>query len=228
MKMKGINNSVKSWDVSAIGFDLDGTLIDTVPLIVESHQYALQGFPEYANDLHFLVSSIGLPLEYVYNEARLGPSYEERMQWFLDYNVSRTDTHIAIFRGIVPMLEALAAKGIPLAVITAKRRAHAILACDLFDITKYFAAFIGKEDTSQHKPDPTPLRMALQRLGVQDEKNMLYVGDAVYDIRAGKNLGGLTAAVAWSHTSRAELMVEKPDLWIEDTLQFVNQVEHRA
>lgn len=226
MTVKGIKNSVNALYVSAIGFDLDGTLIDTVPLIVESHRYALHSFPAYANDLHFIINSIGLPLEHVYNEARLGPSYQECMQAFLDYNVSRMNTHIGIFRGVIPMLEGLAAKGIPLALITAKRRAHAMMACDLFDITKYFTAFIGKEDTTRHKPDPTPLRLALQQLGVPDEKSMLYVGDAIHDVRAGKNLGGLTAVVAWSHTTKTELMAEHPDLWIDDVCQFVNHIEH--
>lgn len=206
--------------VSAVCFDLDGTLLDTVPLIVSSHQAALMNYPDLANDIPFLISTIGLPLEFVYNDERLGAGSANLMQDFIDHNVSHTKTSIAVFRGIVPMLDQLRALAIPLGVVTAKRRAHAILALELFDLLPYFGAIVGREDTAKHKPDPAPLKKALERLGIEDEKRLLYVGDAVYDLQAAKNLGCYAGAVAWSQTDASTLQAEAPTLWIENALQL--------
>lgn len=210
--------------VSAVCFDLDGTLLDTVPLIVESHQAALADYPELANDVPFLVSTIGLPLEFVYNEKRFGPAAGALMQRFIDHNVARTQTNIGIFRGIVPMLQGLKKLGLPLGLVTAKRRAHAVLAMELFDLVPYFDAVLGREDTKTHKPDPAPLREALRRLKVTDEKRLLYVGDSVHDLMAAANLGCYSAAVAWSETPPDELLAQKPTLWLDHAVRLPDLV----
>lgn len=201
--------------VSAVCFDLDGTLLDTVPLIVASHQFALADFPHLSTDTPYLISTIGLPLEAVYNEKLLGSGARNLMNRFIDHNIAHTQTHIAVFRGIVPMLEQLRATGIPLGVVTAKRRDQAIMALDLFDMMPYFDVVLGREDSSRHKPDPEPLKEALRRLQIEDSRRLLYVGDSIYDLMAANNLGSYSAAVAWSQTSREALLEQNPTLWLE-------------
>lgn len=210
--------------VSAICFDLDGTLLDTVPLIVASHQAALADYPELAGDVPFLVSTIGLPLEFVYNETRFGEQAAPLMHRFIEHNVQNTRTSIGIFRGIIPMLAALKKKDIPLGLVTAKRRSHAILAMELFNLVPYFDTVLGREDSKKHKPDPAPLIEALRRMNISDDKHLLYVGDSIHDLMAANNLGCYAAAVAWSQTPKDELMAQQPALWIEHALELPSLV----
>jgi pyrophosphatase PpaX len=204
-------------EVFAVLFDLDGTLLDTVPLIVASHRHTLSRVHDPADipDDDYLRSTIGLPLEFVYDEKVYGAQASDLIREFQRYSVERTPYEVTVFRGVVPMLEQLKEKEIPLGVVTAKRRTQTMYTLELFDLLSYFDVVIAKEDTKKHKPDPAPLIEAAKRLHIDDLSRLLYVGDSTHDLECANRAGSYSAAVRWSLMPEDELSAKKPTFWLD-------------
>ena len=103
------------------------------------------------------------------------------------------------------MLTSLTAAGVKVGVATSKRRESAQQAMDLLGLTDNVSVLVGLEDTEIHKPDPTPLLLALGRLAESDPSRAVYVGDAVVDVLAGKAAGMATVSVTWGAGVRSAL-----------------------
>ena len=178
-------------------FDLDGTLLDTVPFILESHQHAWIAHTGRPHDPGRILATIGIPLERSYDDA--DPALRAAMQaTYLAYNKAGNDTHIGIFTGVPRMLDGLARLGVRTGLVTSKRREITERCLRLFDLQDRFGLVVCKEDTARHKPHPDPIHHAMERLGETDPTRVLYVGDSVHDLQAARNAGCPGAMVGWS------------------------------
>jgi pyrophosphatase PpaX len=102
-------------------------------------------------------------------------------------------------------------EGRRLGVVTAKRRATAELAFARVPISHLFETVVGGDETEKHKPDPEPLLLAAERMGI-DPATAAYVGDSPFDMRAAKAAGMHAVAVTWGRIhDRALLEREEPD-----------------
>ncbi|HZK41337.1 MAG TPA: HAD-IA family hydrolase, partial [Clostridia bacterium] len=86
---------------------------------------------------------------------------------------------------------------------------------EAFDLTDLFQVLVCAEDTDRHKPDPAPLLLAMERLGIQDPGRVLYVGDTVYDLAAARGAGLHFAAVDWTAMDKDEIDLMGPDFWLD-------------
>ena len=206
-------NSPEPLTVEAVLFDFDGTLFDTISLIVESYQYVYKKFKLREHSVEEILSGIGLPLEEIF--AEYPDLQDELLKEYLRFNHSVTKEHVGIYLGIVPMLEALREKEIPLGIVSAKREESLLPTLRQFEAEEYFAVIVSKGDTDKHKPDPEPLLLAMKKMGLDSPERILYVGDSVFDIQAAHNGGFLSAAVGWSSMPHEALKAEKPSCWIE-------------
>jgi len=118
------------------------------------------------------------------------------------------------------VLERLGTAGRRMAVVTSKSHPTVDLAFDVLPIRHHFAAVIAAEDTTRHKPDPEPVRAALERLGA-GAAGAVYVGDAPFDIHAGRAAGVATVAVTWGFFSRSALAETGPDLVVETPAELL-------
>lgn len=206
-----------------IFFDLDGTLIDTIPLILESFDYTfIHHFGE-TRPQEETISYIGMPLM---NHLRdLYPGKEEMLaKTYRDYNESRHDSCIAVFIGIYQTIKSLYDKGVVMGVVTSKRRELASRGLKLFNLNDYFIFVNGSEDSTKHKPDGDPLIVAMKKAGVKNKEEVLYVGDSPLDILCAKNAGVKSAAVAWTYSPRSDLERVEPDIFLEkptDLLKYI-------
>ncbi len=206
-----------------IFFDLDGTLIDTVPLILDSFNYTfIHHFGETRPEEE-TISYIGMPL---INHLRdLYPGHEEELaKTYRDYNDRRHDSCIGVFIGIFETIKRLYEKGIIMGVVTSKRRELALKGLKLFNLDQFFIFVNGSEDSKKHKPDGDPLIVAMGKAGVKNKDEVLYVGDSPLDILCAKNAGIRSAAVAWTYSKRTDLERVEPDIFIEcpaDLLKYV-------
>ena len=87
-----------------------------------------------------------------------------------------------------------------------------LAACNLKE--GWFDVIITSDEPIPHKPDPAPVRLALERLQVPSTE-AAYVGDSIWDIRSGRKAGVTTMAALWGPFSERELAVEQPHVMLD-------------
>jgi pyrophosphatase PpaX len=194
-------------------FDLDGTLVDTIDLIVDSYQYAFETVLGSLEDEARIRAWIGQPLIRAFREA--SPQDAERLyETYLEWNQANTERLIRRYAGIDRLLRDLSEAGVVVAAATSKRRASAEMAADLTGLSSHLDVLVTMEDTILHKPDPEPLLLAVNRLGATPDQ-AVYVGDAIVDVQAARNAGMAAVAVTWGAGVREALEAMAPDVVAE-------------
>ena len=199
---------------STVLFDLDGTVVDSGAIILASMRHATREVlgREYSDEE--LLRTVG------------GPGLEAQMQTI---DPERADELVDVYRahnlplhdgleacaGMEDVLVRLHGEGRRLGVVTAKRRDTAELAFATVPLGHLFDVIVGGDETERHKPDPEPLLLAAERLGV-DPAETAYVGDSPFDIRAAKAAGMFAVAVTWGRIhDRSRLEAEEPDAIVD-------------
>ncbi|MDD4237471.1 MAG: HAD-IA family hydrolase [Desulfotomaculaceae bacterium] len=186
----------------AVLFDLDGTLVDSLPLIVRTYR---QVFDEmnipWGND--DVVKMIGLPLKDIGRRfaGEAAPAFEERYQYYYHRD---HDLYTHLFPGTLELLESLKEQGIRLGIVTSKGKPGTNRTVAFTGLDHYMDVVVTAHDVTRYKPDPEPLLSALATLHTQAGR-CIFIGDSSYDILTGKNAGCLTLGVTWGLDSRAEL-----------------------
>lgn len=195
-------------------FDLDGTIVDTVELIVCSFRYATQTVLGEVLPDEVITAGVGEPL--MTQMERLSAAHaRELYDVYREYNHLRHDELIRGYDGIAEVLDGLRAAGRRLGIVTSKSRDTTAMAFSAVGLDERFDVVITASDTDEHKPSPVPLRLCLERLGASAEDS-IYLGDSPVDIRAGLAAGMTTAAVAWGVFGRQVLLAEGPAFWLEE------------
>ncbi len=195
-------------------FDLDGTLADTVDLIVASYQHAFRTVVGHEEDPEVIKSWIGRTLHDSFTEY--SPQHADALvAAYLPWNDANTERLIRGYDGVRDLLQDLAEAGARVGVATSKRRSAARQAMDVLGLTEFVEVLVGMEDTSTHKPDPAPVLLAVERLAGRPER-AVYVGDAVVDVLAGQAAGTATVAVTWGAGHPEALAVVHPDAVVAD------------
>lgn len=208
---------------NCILFDLDGTLIDTTPLILESFKHSFLYHYNVSVKDEDLMKYLGVPLKNPFEE--LYPDTTEILiKTYREFNEMKHDSYTGVFVGIAQMLEKCRKQGVTLGVVTSKRRELATRGLKLFDLFEYMDVLVGMEDTTIHKPKGDPVLKALDILGLKDFDRILYVGDSTHDILCAKDAGVHSAAVGWSYLPHEELHAVKPDIFLNkptDLLEYI-------
>jgi pyrophosphatase PpaX len=204
-------------DWRAVLFDLDGTLADTVPLILRCYRHTMKAHRGEELPDALWLKTLGKPLRVSMREFAHDDEESQRMlSTYIEFQRQVHDEMVAAFPSALDAVESLRARGVPVGVITSKGRemtTRTLGSCGLED----FDVLVTADDVTRGKPDPEPVLMGLKKLGLQAHAaDVLFVGDAVFDIEAGKAAGVRTAAVLWGPFSRADLEGSRPDYWATD------------
>ncbi len=211
-------------DISAVLFDLDGTLIDSAPDLLAALDRARDrlGLPagDHAALRHHAsrgaagILTAGLP-------ERSDLDMEAIKQQFLDDYAAELWCRTRPFSGIEQLLARLADAGRALGIVTNKISRFADPVLEQAGWEERFACLVTGDRVRRPKPDPEPVQMACQAIGVVPER-VLFVGDDRRDVEAGLAAGTMTAVAAWGYIDPcenplewgADLLVESPDaLW---------------
>lgn len=201
---------------SALLFDLDGTLADTVELILRCYRHTMRVHrgTELADDRW--LATLGTPLrEQLRDFARSDDEARAMLDTYVTYQREIHDDAVRAFPGAAETLQRFAEAGVALAVVTSKRREMAIRTLEACGLLEHFPVVVAADDVRSGKPDPEPVRKALSGLGVGDGARSLFVGDSPYDIHAGRDAGTRTAAALWGPFSRSILEEAGPDYMVE-------------
>ena len=190
-------------------FDLDGTLADTIPLIVASYQHAFRSVLAEEVEEARARAWIGRPLLPALLEE--APDHGHDLdRAYREWNLANTARLIRRYDGVPEMLLELAEASVRTAVATSKRRETARMALEGVGIDHLVDVVAALEDTTHHKPEPDPLLHAAASLGV-DPADCVYVGDATVDVLAARAAGMAALAVTWGAGERAALVATEPD-----------------
>jgi pyrophosphatase PpaX len=198
----------------AILFDLDGTLIDTIELILSSARHAFEEWPVRPTDEEW-VRGIGTPLV---QQLRAYAANDDEVALLLAryrrYQNEHHDRLTRCYDDVPDVIAALADRGHQMAVVTSKASPIAHQSLAFVGLDHFFPVVVGYDDTARHKPDPEPVRVALSRLGVSPD-DAVFVGDSPHDILAGNGADVMTIAALWGPFDRETLADARPDHFIE-------------
>ena len=200
-----------------IVFDLDGTLIDSLALILASYRHTMQAHLGRRLPDELWVRGMGTPLavqmlEFAGDEAEAAAM----VQTYQDHNLANHDRLVCSYPGVREAVAELRARGATLAIATSKRAVATRLGLRSCGFPEdWFAGIVTADDVERPKPDPQPVLRALDESGETEPARAVYVGDSVHDMRSGREAGVITAAVLWGPNSREELAPTEPDLWLE-------------
>jgi len=200
-------------------FDLDGTVVDTVALIRSSFRHASEVVLGRVLPDEVLMAHVGQPL--MEQMELLSPEHaQELYDAYREHNHRVHDELIREYEGVEEALAGLREAGKRLALVTSKSAYTTEMAFRAVGLHRYFDVIVTADDTSEHKPKPTPILVALERLGVGPE-TAIYVGDSPFDIEAGNAAGTATAAVTWGIFPRADLERSHPTFILSRPQQIV-------
>lgn len=206
-------------------FDLDGTLLDTLPDLWYSTNYALTRFGWPERTLNEVRSFVGNGVKNLIKRAvpeGTGPEEEVRcLSVFKEHYAGHMSDHTSPYPGIPEALTALKASGIRLAVVSNKFDAAVRELCG-----KYFGGIIktaiGEFPEVAKKPAPDSVFRAMEQLSAEPAST-IYIGDSEVDIETAKNAGLPCLGVSWGFRGRT-LLEEKHADYVVDTPDEMTEI----
>jgi pyrophosphatase PpaX len=211
--------------LDTILFDLDGTLIDSIRLILDSYHHTLasHGLPP-RTDEEWL-RGVGTPLSVQFAEWRDDPSaIEALIATYREYNLKHHDSMVTVYPGVVQAIEALKAAGLATGLVTSKNRQGALRGLALARLELLMDVMVCADEVDNPKPHPEPVEKAVALLGA-DPVTTVYVGDSIHDMVSGRAAGVRTAAALWGPFGRHHLEGAEPDYWLERPAELLTLVE---
>ncbi len=209
--------------INTILFDLDGTLIDSNQLIVDSFRYT---FKKYAPQRDFtendLFEMIGPPLTETFKIVSKDPKIiREMINDYRFYYKNHEFDYVNLYPEVLQTLEYFHKNNFNLAIVTTKYGESALPAIKHFKLEDFIRNYSFLDNVTRHKPDPEPILYALNQF--DNVEAAVMVGDNASDILAGKNAGILTCSVNWS-IKKSSLDCLNPDFRIDRYSDLINLI----
>jgi pyrophosphatase PpaX len=200
----------------AVLFDLDGTLIDSIGLIVDAMHHAFEGFTGTVPEDSAWMAGIGTPLfKQLALYARSPEELELLREKYRAYQFIHHDNVIKEYPGTTAVLENLNARGLVMGIVTSKGDELSRRGLELTGLAKFLPVVISADSVTKYKPEPEPVLLALERLGVSAD-SALMLGDSPHDISSGNAAGVRTIGALWGPFTRDQIAVAKPNYWISN------------
>ncbi len=195
-------------------FDLDGTLIDSIGLIVDSFHHTTDAFGLPRQRDEVWLAGIGTLLRtalapWARDEAML----DALVATYRAYNVEHHDARVRAYPGAREAVLELLAAGVRLAVVTSKNRQGTLRGLRAAGLSDVIEVLVCSDDVTHHKPHREPVDRAVSLLAA-DRAATLFVGDSVHDMHAGRAAEVRTGAALWGPFARADLERGEPTHWL--------------
>lgn len=198
--------------IKAIAFDLDGTLVDSLPDLTNACNHIRRHYNLSELAAHDIESFLGDgSIDLIHRvltgkkDGRDPARIDEALANYRHYYREHLTVHTRPYPQVAETLATLAARGIPLAVITNKPEQHARAILEHFGLDQYLTAIYGGDTLSERKPLPAPLYAAANDMGVET-CDMLMVGDSANDVLSGKAAQSPTVLLTYGYGNTATLM----------------------
>lgn len=213
--------------LTAVLFDIDGTLADTTVLIRETVTQVLHddGIVPTEDEMRrgWTMTALARMRLWARSEAHataLAARYHERY-------LARHDALIRPYAGMEEALTVLAERKVRMAVVTSKIRITALRTLEALGLARFFSMVVSEEDSPAPKPDPAPLLLAAQRIDAHPGETLM-VGDGAVDILAGRRAGMVTGGAGWGALDLAALREAEPTHLLAYPAELLGLFEARA
>lgn len=187
--------------IRGILLDMDGTIVDAFPPIIRAlnQTFAEYGLPQMtAQEVKRHTGRGDCSMISLFGERR-----HEAGKRFLEIHDEDYLQHITPIKGAEEILRWLLDHDIPSAIVTSKSQSRAEAQIEALGWNHYIRAIIGKIDGRPEKPDPTPVLLGCEALGIEPGEALM-IGDGIADMKAGSR-AGCTAVGVCDSFSAAEL-----------------------
>jgi pyrophosphatase PpaX len=199
----------------AVLFDLDGTLIDSIELILNSAKHAFRDRNGHVPTDAEWLTGVGIPLATMFRRyARDEADVDALIAKYREYQLANHDRLVTSYDLVVETVDGLRAAGHPLGIVTSKTGWLAQRGLDNVGLGSHFDVIVGCDTCEKHKPDPGPVSFALDKLGYEPD-DAVFVGDSIYDMEAGNAAGVTTIGALWGPFSREDLAASRPTHYLE-------------
>jgi pyrophosphatase PpaX len=196
-------------------FDLDGTLIDSIRLILDSYHHAMRCNGLAARTDEHWLGGLGTPLKVQFAEWQDDPvMLEALIATYREYNLANHDSMVTVYPGVVDAIRTIRAAGVRTGLVTSKNRPGALRGLGLAGLVDMMDVLVCADEVTNPKPHPEPVEKAVTILN-GDVGETIYVGDSIHDMQSGRAAGVQTAAALWGPFGRSHLDGAAPDFWLE-------------
>ncbi|MBQ4649496.1 MAG: HAD-IA family hydrolase [Firmicutes bacterium] len=192
--------------INTVLFDFDGTLVNTNDVIIASWQHTYMHYRGREESIETITSCFGEPLLITMEREFPGVDPQESAEVYRTYQQQNAHLLVKIFPGIVDLLKALKEAGYRMGIVTSRTRESALRYMDMFGITEYFEAMVTCDDTTVHKPNPEPILLGLEKMGITKDEAIM-VGDSPFDIKCANNAGVKSVMVDWRITCDNSVLI---------------------
>ena len=223
-------------EIGAVLFDLDGTLLDTLPDLHVATNAMLSDLGRTPLPLSAVRSYLGRGISNLVKRVLAGslaaaeddsPVPVHALASFRQHYARENGRNALVYPGALEGLRALKAKGVPLGLITNKAEAFALPLLELTGLVDYFDVVVSGDSLPRQKPDPMPLVWACGRLGVSPE-NTLFIGDSINDFLAGRAAGCRVFLVPYGYNEDRDVHELACDAIVKSVADAATRVEFRA
>ena len=207
-------------DTKLIIFDLDGTLIDSVPDLAAAVNATLKHLGRELFGSDQIRSWVGngaatLIRRALSASAQIDPNLDPHvadaaLEYFLDYYRKHLCDHTLVYEGVHSTLLQLQKEGFKMGIVTNKPDAFVAPILKTLELEPYFALSLGADALSRQKPDPLPLRHLCEHFDVGVDQAVM-VGDSKNDILAAKAAKMPSIAVSYGYNYEEPISVHQPD-----------------
>jgi pyrophosphatase PpaX len=197
-------------------FDLDGTLIDSIELILNSARYAFEKLDREPPPDSEWLAGVGIPLFTMF--GRYGRDKEDvgaLIAAYREYQIANHDRLTRCYDNVVDTVKSLKARGHDIGIVTSKSEALALRGLAHVGLARFMDTFVRSDGSTRHKPHPQHVQIALTRLGCAPG-DAIFDGDSVHDILAGNAAGVPTVAATWGAFNRSDLESVSPSYFLDD------------
>ncbi|MCQ2462477.1 MAG: HAD-IA family hydrolase [Clostridia bacterium] len=206
-----------------IVFDFDGTVVDTGDGIIKSLVYALKKHSVPVPDEKFLRRFIGPPIydSFINDYGATQENVHDFIKSYRERYFVKGIYECEVYEGVIHMLEEIKKAGCLIGIASSKPEKLIYDVMNYTGITPLFDAICGVDlDESKKKSKAELIMLCAEKLGVEDAKEILMVGDRFYDIDGAKKAGADSAGMLYGYGSREEFEEHKADYIFSSAAQL--------
>lgn len=193
--------------IRLIIFDLDGTLIDSIPDLTDATNYMRSRFSLSSLSQQEVREFVGEGARRLVEKALPGFTSEQLkygLDCFLDFNFSHIADKTILYPEVPETLAILKQHRYTLALASNKSESHCREIMRILQIDHHFDAILGADSLPERKPSPAPLLHLMQKFSSLPQETIM-VGDSINDIAAGKSAGVFTVGCTYGYGHSDEL-----------------------